>query len=114
MFDLIYDFYQDSRINEAHSGVGRLETKLWSTKEHISRLERKVEFLILFNQAMAELLVKSGAFTKEDLIEMANEIDLRDGVKDGRITDGIHPCQKCNRRYNSRLNRCIYCGNVNQ
>jgi hypothetical protein len=38
------------------------------------------------------------------------EIDLRDGVADGKITSVAIPCRKCQRQTLNRNAACMYCG----
>ena len=54
-----------------------------------------------------ELLAFGDAVLK---VELATEIDLRDGKADGKIT--AHPlrCPSCDRVSSSRHAKCLYCG----
>ena len=38
------------------------------------------------------------------------DIDLRDGVEDGKITPNVQDCQACGRTMAPRHKRCMYCG----
>jgi hypothetical protein len=43
-------------------------------------------------------------------VERVKEIDLMDGVADGKITHQVCRCGRCDRPMSSRHTRCIYCG----
>lgn len=45
-----------------------------------------------------------------ELIAKVKVIDLRDGVQDGKLSSAVTICPRCSRRYNSKTNRCLYCG----
>ena len=60
-------------------------------------------------QALWEILRDKAKLTDADLENMARDIDLRDGIKDGEIS--AHPvrCPACKRVSNSKHYKCIYC-----
>ena len=73
-------------------------------------LEERVERLSLICMAMWSLLQSETQLTEDDLLERVKEIDLLDGVADGKITRRVARCGKCDRPMSSRHSRCIYCG----
>ena len=63
-------------------------------------------------QAMWEVLRDDAKIGEEKLLKKIEEVDLRDGKKDGKmpkIKDAAH-CIKCQRPNNPRHNICLYCG----
>lgn len=85
----------------------------WQTVELEMRLLRaRVESLMLANVAMWELIAPRAKLTVEQLSAKMEEIDLRDGIKDGKITPP-QVCGKCGRRLSARHRRCLYCGDQN-
>ena len=78
--------------------------------EKVRALEQKLERATLLNQALWEILRDKAGLTDDDLVKKAQEIDLRDGVKDGKITAQAVRCPKCKRVVNSRHGKCLYCG----
>ena len=76
----------------------------------IEELEIKVDRLTLVTQALWELLQAKAGLTESDLTALIEEIDLRDGVKDGKHTPTPKNCVKCNRVVSVRTNMCLYCG----
>ncbi|MGQ9589348.1 MAG: hypothetical protein ACUVYA_03525 [Planctomycetota bacterium] len=57
------------------------------------------------------ILKEEHGYTDEDLLDRMEEIDLRDGLLDGRVAPGPPgTCSGCNRKV-SRLRRyCLFCG----
>lgn len=73
-------------------------------------LAQKVDALILLNQAMVELISEKMKIGQDEIVARAIEIDLRDGVRDGRITPSARKCGDCGRPINSQQDKCLYCG----
>jgi len=80
------------------------------TTQHIKDLSQRIARLTLINQALWELIRDRLQLTDTDLEHIMEEIDLRDGVKDGMITNTPLQCPKCGRISNSRHWKCLYCG----
>lgn len=97
-----YDPTAQSRANRAAQVASEAST---SVKE----LQRQLERMSLLNQALWELVRERLNLRDADLERMAQEIDLRDGVKDGRITPMAVRCPTCKRVNNTRHKKCIYC-----
>ena len=76
----------------------------------IRELKDEVERLCLLNQALWELLRDRTGLTEEMVTAKMQEIDLRDGVADGKISRGATNCPSCGRPVGKRHRRCIYCG----
>ena len=73
-------------------------------------LEDRLDRLSLICMAMWTLIQSETNLTEEDLLQRVSEIDLMDGVADGRITRQVTRCGRCDRPMSSRHTRCIYCG----
>ena len=73
-------------------------------------LEQEVRRLALMNQALWEVLRQRLGLTDEDLLRKVKEVDLRDGVEDGRMTEVGLECPTCGRVSSSKHWRCLYCG----
>lgn len=76
----------------------------------IRDLEFEVQRLQLLNQALWELLRGKLNLTDAELDQKVSDVDLRDGVKDGRITDIALKCPTCSRISSSKHWKCLYCG----
>ncbi|MCC6488282.1 MAG: hypothetical protein IT364_12355 [Candidatus Hydrogenedentes bacterium] len=81
-----------------------------NSRERIRELEHQVGRLQLMNQALWELLRERMQLTDAELETKANEVDLRDGVQDGRMSDTALQCPSCGRVSSSKHWKCLYCG----
>lgn len=104
-------------------GLGRMDTST-STRarqsesmaleslESVKELRHQVERLSLLNQALWELLRDRARLTDADLERKATEIDLRDGIEDGKMGGGALTCPTCHRVSNAKHYKCLYCGEL--
>ena len=104
--------------NQANSASNRLATERASQAKtdafhavsEMKILQHRVERLSLLNQALWELIREKANLTDADLERLAQEIDMRDGVEDGKITATPVKCPSCSRISNSKHTQCLYCG----
>ena len=75
-----------------------------------SDVEERLDKLTLICIAMWELLRDNTKCTEADLMAKVQEIDLRDGVPDGKVTDTVSKCPQCQRTMSPRHQTCLYCG----
>lgn len=73
-------------------------------------LEHEVDRLKLLNQALWELLREKLPVTDAELEQRISVVDMRDGVKDGKMTTVALKCPTCNRVSSSKHWKCLYCG----
>lgn len=97
-------------LENIRSKASSAESKARSTELDINRLAARVESLTLTCQAMWELVREQTALTDDDIQERMKQIDLRDGVQDGRLKVTMTECPACGRVTNSRRRICMYCG----
>ncbi len=79
-------------------------------RNQVEDLQRRLDTLTLAAQALWELLRAQGRYSDTDLLEKMQEVDLRDGEADGRITSGLVNCPGCGRRNRSTRRHCVFCG----
>lgn len=101
---------QGAEIANARAASSRAQSKAQNLEQRMLELEHHIGRLSLLNQALWELLRERAKLTDAQLEEKAREIDLRDGVEDGRMTDTPMQCPNCGRVSNSRHWKCLYCG----
>lgn len=73
-------------------------------------LEHRVDKLTLICMAMWSFLSEKTGVTEEQLIERVKQIDLMDGVADGKLHRQIAKCSQCGRVMSPRHSKCLYCG----
>jgi lipopolysaccharide biosynthesis regulator YciM len=88
----------------------RPATQPATTPRRIKELEHQVERLALLNQALWELTRARLKLTDEDLMNVAHDVDMRDGIEDERITNTPLRCPRCGRISSSKHWKCLYCG----
>ncbi len=75
------------------------------------QLRREVNRLLMINEALWEIIRDREGLKDEDLIKKIDEIDLRDGVLNGRrAKQAPADCDNCGRTLPKRQPVCINCG----
>jgi ribosomal protein S27AE len=74
--------------------------------------EERLDKLTLITMAMWELLRDNTKFTELDLLAKVQELDLRDGKPDGKVSLTVCKCPKCSRTMSPRHKKCLYCGHA--
>lgn len=81
---------------------------------YVRGLRERVDQLELLNKAMLELLLAKDVLSQDELSVMLQQIDLLDGIEDGKISPKVHAraptCGSCGRYVNPRRSACVYCG----
>jgi ribosomal protein S27AE len=76
----------------------------------VKDLEARIERLTLVNLAMWSFIREKTGLTEQNLLDRVREIDLQDGVIDGRMKKDTRTCSKCGRVMSARHSKCMYCG----
>ena len=66
--------------------------------------------MALASQAMWELVSERAQLTDSDIRVKMEEIDLRDGSADGKMSGTLEACPTCGQKTNSVRKSCLYCG----
>lgn len=106
---LFWELHQNARISSASLEAGEASRSASQAKNELADIRRDLDRLSLACQAMWELLRESTSHTDEEIWAKIEEIDLRDGKQDGKISKQILICPACNRKVSSRHRRCLYC-----
>jgi hypothetical protein len=88
--------------------------KAMDARSDVQVLRTAIERLVLVNRALWEIIAESQGLTEEDLLSKVNEIDLRDGVLDGKIREPVKKCASCGKVLQQGYIKCIYCGTKNE
>lgn len=117
---MLWDLMQQMRIHRlagearhAHQEVSDTKDDLRRLVNRIDELERSNESLTLACTALWEIMRDRVDISDADLEAKMGEIDLRDGVRDGRATSratGPMKCPECGRPNRRGRTTCIYCG----
>jgi len=70
----------------ARSAARQHAHRVSDIRERMDDLEEWIGELSLLNQTLLRLLLARGAFTKENFHAVFRELDLLDGVKDGKLS----------------------------
>ena len=73
-------------------------------------LQSQVDRLALAVEALWTIVQDVTGATDEQLMERITEVDMKDGVRDGKVKRPARDCPKCKRKIPPRSPRCIYCG----
>ena len=105
----IRDFFQDYRIDKAKSQSGSNLIKTRTNAGDIDYLDEKLERLSLVTHAMWELLQAKG-YSEAELKQKMIELDMRDGVRDGKVSRSELSCRSCGKPLRDRRSNCYWCG----
>lgn len=79
----------------------------------VGPLLERVDRLELLCKSLTELIVSKGLASREELSVVAQQLDLADGVEDGkigaRVLKNAPRCTNCGRFVNPRRSSCVYC-----
>lgn len=110
MFDLLYDLHQNARIAGAEAAADQSTHKAERAAERIEDVQERIDKLSLLNYALWSLLQERIGVTEAELLARVQELDMKDGKLDGRVSSGIINCKDCNRPLSQRHRKCLYCG----
>lgn len=108
--NFVWDTYQQSQIAEVKTDAIEAKVQAAQYSDRVRALETQVNNMALACQAMWELLRTRVSITEQELLAKMNEVDLRDGAKDGRMTPVLTNCPACGKPSNSKNSSCMYCG----
>ena len=93
------------------SSASRSSSKATDANIRSRRLETRIDRLTMICNAMWLLLKEHTDLTEEDLFQKVEDVDLRDGVLDGKVAKETTTCVNCGRVMSARHSQCLYCGN---
>jgi hypothetical protein len=80
-------------------------------ESRLQTVDTRLEQVTMRLEALCELLVARGAVGEAELLEKLREIDLRDGIEDGRnVAPQVQVCGKCGRTRVGEHRFCAHCG----
>jgi hypothetical protein len=90
--------------------INNLRNKTTNLDAQVIEIARRTDRLALVCQALWEILYAKVGITPDELVAKMDEIDLRDGQRDGKITPQVVACAHCGRNIASNKPICMYCG----
>ena len=87
--------------------VSRAATDVRTQNEFI---QCDVEKLFMLTEALWTILKEKHGCTDAELVQRVQEIDMRDGKLDGKVTKVKPDCPKCSRKLMGKRPVCLYCG----
>ena len=108
--DLFIDAIQYRQINQARNDASTAKSKAENMERRLAAVERRLDRMALASQALWELLKERTDLTIGQVFAKMEEIDLRDGRKDGKIGGRVLKCTECGRTVNALNTACVYCG----
>jgi hypothetical protein len=80
-------------------------------RSETEELKDDVEKLLMITEALWTILKEQLGYDEDELIRRIEEIDMRDGILDGKVKAGINPdCPECGRKLIGKRAKCLYCG----
>ncbi len=73
-------------------------------------LEKRLDRAMLACEALWSIVREKLNVTDEQLAQRMNDLDLSDGVLDGKARKTAVACPKCGRTIKRSLPKCMYCG----
>lgn len=112
---MLWDIFQQAQITGLESRTSRAEAAAsraaTDATRRVEELEDRIERMALVNTALFEIMCAKLGVTSEEIRAKVQEVDLRDGVADGKLgTTPVAPCRKCHRPISRKHARCLYCG----
>jgi hypothetical protein len=112
LMNYVWDAYQQGQIAEAKTDAIGAKMEAAQYSERVRSLETQVTHMALACQAMWELLRVRTGIGEQELLAKMNEVDQRDGRKDGRMSTVLTTCPACGKPSNSTHSSCRYCGAI--
>jgi hypothetical protein len=107
---VLWDLLQQRQIGMAKNAAAQAGNSAARAEKDIAELERVIESLMLGCQAMWELMREHTDLNDEMFLKRMEEVDLRNGKRDGRIGLLASKCASCSRPNSARRDHCVYCG----
>jgi ribosomal protein S27AE len=102
-------------IHEAHTSMGeatKAKHATQRTEQQVKLLEENLATSLMICEALWELLAEKTGLTEDDLYNKLYEVDMRDGVLDGKNQRRATECPACGQKVSGRHANCLYCGEV--
>lgn len=105
---------QMARANQAQTEGQMAARTAADVRTQNESIQFDLEKLFMITEALWLVLKEQHGYTDENLVEMIQDIDLRDGKLDGKVSKAADrpACSQCGRTILRRQVRCVYCGAI--
>ena len=90
--------------------AGHAKGEAQKAKTAVAEMENRLDRALLACEAMWSLVRDKLGVSDTELLDRINEIDLSDGMLDGKVRKTPVSCPSCNRTISPRFPKCMYCG----
>lgn len=115
LWDYLFDseYKQRSDISTLQASTGAAAAQSGRTAQTVHSLRRRVDQQDLLIEALFRIVKDKGLAGDVEIRETIAQIDLEDGVEDGRIgrdrTKKAPKCPDCERPVSRKRTHCVYC-----
>ncbi|MCC6573176.1 MAG: hypothetical protein IT462_05230 [Planctomycetes bacterium] len=101
-----------TRIGEAAATAAEAKTQVYQIATTVRMFEDELARHALVIQTLLRICAKKGLFADAEFLKLLEEVDLEDGVRDGKKKKSKSPktCDKCGKNARATALTCIYCG----
>ena len=99
----------DSVANQARAASHAAERR---TTSSVHAMQDEVDRLSMVCEGLWHLLRDRLNLTDDELMGYVAELDLSDGVADGKVARTPVKCPDCGRTISTRHQHCLYCGHL--
>ena len=98
--------------SKAAGDAARAKSKARSVEREVRVLEANLAKTLMISEALWEIVRDQHGLTEKALHDKLYEVDMRDGVLDGKKQRNSVKCPNCDHTVSPRHPACIYCGQV--
>ena len=105
-------YHHSQTASSAAGDAARAKSKARSVEREVRVLKANLAKSMMINEALWEIVRDQHGLTEEDLHDKLYEVDMRDGILDGKNQRQAAKCPNCDHTVSPRHPACIYCGQV--
>ena len=108
--NIFWDIRQQQQINSVSASTDRVAGQSERMAVQLRDMQRELNRVTIACQALWELVREHTEITEAMMAKRMQEVDLRDGVADGKMGPQIVACSNCGAKTNTRRGFCVMCG----